>query len=511
MALQTTGEISFRNIKDEFDGTTPIQLSHYYRGGSLVPNTPENINIPTSGQIFLSNFYGASKAGAWTWLSGPDSVNEGSQATFSFSTTDNAFKNTTFTWQILGGATVADFVSISGSGTIDNSGIGSFFITAIADSLTEGPETYPVVVSAGGLQRLSRNLTVNDTSVTPANWQWTSKPLTMNEGVTSTFAFADLNATGVTGTFTWAILGASTADFNAVSGSGSIINNAGSFTITTKADSLTEGNEDFIVQVNRAGTQILAAFFTVIDTSTSPPSYAVTPAATNVSEGESLTFNITTANVTNGTVLHWRVENVAGTNSSDFVSMSGSVSVSNNGASFVVTTIAKTGNHTDKRFRTVISLTAGGAAVAISSTVTIQNVFFITFTPAELTGTGTVYGANFPVDVTVSVTPAYVEITGGSGSNYLPELDVTFWQRVTPDGGTFADLEITIVPNSQGGLLIGYFVYISRTINVPPNQTITAKDIGLRGKLTDQNSGLIAYSNQFSVETTHTAFSGEIP
>jgi hypothetical protein len=38
-----------------------VKLSDYYRGGSLVPNTGTNTAVPTSGQIKLADFYGASR------------------------------------------------------------------------------------------------------------------------------------------------------------------------------------------------------------------------------------------------------------------------------------------------------------------------------------------------------------------------------------------------------------------------------------------------------------------
>lgn len=70
MALQTSGPISFSDIRDEFDpfNTSAIELSRYYRGGLLVPNTPANANIPLSGPIALSNFYGASAGGGGNGL-----------------------------------------------------------------------------------------------------------------------------------------------------------------------------------------------------------------------------------------------------------------------------------------------------------------------------------------------------------------------------------------------------------------------------------------------------------
>jgi len=52
--------ISMTTIATEFGGTVPHSLSEYYRGGGLVPNTPGNAAIPTSGQIAMGNFYGSS-------------------------------------------------------------------------------------------------------------------------------------------------------------------------------------------------------------------------------------------------------------------------------------------------------------------------------------------------------------------------------------------------------------------------------------------------------------------
>ena len=50
--------ISINTIATEFGGSVPHGINEYYRGGGLVPNIPANSNIPTSGQIALSNFYG---------------------------------------------------------------------------------------------------------------------------------------------------------------------------------------------------------------------------------------------------------------------------------------------------------------------------------------------------------------------------------------------------------------------------------------------------------------------
>ena len=58
MALQVSGAISFLDIRNEFGGTNPVNISNYYRGGALVPDIDANSNIPSSGTITLNNFYG---------------------------------------------------------------------------------------------------------------------------------------------------------------------------------------------------------------------------------------------------------------------------------------------------------------------------------------------------------------------------------------------------------------------------------------------------------------------
>lgn len=59
MALQSSGAISLANVQTEFGGNAPISITEYYRGGSYVPVVDGSVNIPTSGTISLSNFYGA--------------------------------------------------------------------------------------------------------------------------------------------------------------------------------------------------------------------------------------------------------------------------------------------------------------------------------------------------------------------------------------------------------------------------------------------------------------------
>ena len=51
MAIQSSGAISLQDIQNEFGGSHPISLSEYYGVAS---------GIPSSGQISMNQFYGAS-------------------------------------------------------------------------------------------------------------------------------------------------------------------------------------------------------------------------------------------------------------------------------------------------------------------------------------------------------------------------------------------------------------------------------------------------------------------
>lgn len=75
MALPGSGTIWISQLRDEFGNSGPPNwLSHYYRGKLTTTN---NLNVPTSGAIYLSQFYGAVKAT-------PGSVNYTNPGTYTF-------------------------------------------------------------------------------------------------------------------------------------------------------------------------------------------------------------------------------------------------------------------------------------------------------------------------------------------------------------------------------------------------------------------------------------------
>ena len=51
MSLPTSGPISLSMIRTEFGLSGTVSMSQLYRGGGIVPNTPANAAVPTSGPI----------------------------------------------------------------------------------------------------------------------------------------------------------------------------------------------------------------------------------------------------------------------------------------------------------------------------------------------------------------------------------------------------------------------------------------------------------------------------
>ncbi len=146
MTLPGSGPISWEMIRAEFGGGYPIYIHQYYRGGPYVPNTPANYGVPTSGALYASQFYGASRSTPFTaslspsWLSGnwPNSTN----GTVSVGFTVNCAGGT-------GNYTIVSR-SVTGSATISGSGLSGTVSATGRNTSRSG--TFTVVVSDGAAQ-----------------------------------------------------------------------------------------------------------------------------------------------------------------------------------------------------------------------------------------------------------------------------------------------------------------------------------------------------------------------
>ena len=74
MPLPNNGLLSLRKIAEEFGGTDPIKFSNYYKGGAFVGAEADAPNVPNSGTLRFSNFYGAAKTRLWAIDLSPQGV-----------------------------------------------------------------------------------------------------------------------------------------------------------------------------------------------------------------------------------------------------------------------------------------------------------------------------------------------------------------------------------------------------------------------------------------------------
>ena len=112
----------------------------------------------------------------------------------------------------------------------------------------------------------------------------------------------------------------------------------------------------------------------------SVPTYAVTPVSTSQDEGTALQFNVTTTGVPDGKTIYWTVNHTT-TSQSDFQEAlfgvtAGSTTISNNSASFNVTSVADSLTEGSETYFVEVRIGTGqttGLIVATSSTVTVND------------------------------------------------------------------------------------------------------------------------------------------
>jgi|14_taG_2_1085336.scaffolds.fasta_scaffold02440_8 hypothetical protein len=73
MAIQSSGaDLQLSEIQTEFGGSNPIGMSEYYAGGDNVPSSTGN--VPSSGEMQMSDFYGAANVATLSYSGGVSEV-----------------------------------------------------------------------------------------------------------------------------------------------------------------------------------------------------------------------------------------------------------------------------------------------------------------------------------------------------------------------------------------------------------------------------------------------------
>lgn len=300
--------------------------------------------------------------------------------------TENVQPGTVLYYTLSGtGISNADFVSGStfGNFTITNNS-GTFQIETATDYLSEGQETVTVSLRMGSITGsviTTQNVVIQDTSINPV---FTVAPSTGSINESESLNFTIFTDMPVEQTVYYTFAGTvEDEDTDVSAGIGSV--QIGGIAGTTKvinvgitSDYLTEGTESFAMQVRRlepAGSiATTSSLVTINDTSTNP-TVTVTPSSTSISEGDTVTFTVTTSgNYRVGDTFYWTV-NTTGSSLDFSTSMSGSFVIPGSATNTVnITTIADQTTEGSETFTLQVRRgSTSGDILGTSATVTIND------------------------------------------------------------------------------------------------------------------------------------------
>ena len=306
----------------------------------------------------------------------------------------------------------------------------------------------------------------------PPTYSVSQSATAINEGSSVSYTVTTTSVANGT-TLYWSLSGTATAaDFNPASltGSFTINNNTGTFSVTAATDSVTDPAETFTASVRTGSTSgtVVATASQVTITDVVVPAYSVSPSTTSVTEGANVVFNVSTQNVANGTTLFYSLSGSA--TAADFTpaTLTGSFGINSNAGSFTVVLASDGVSDTGETFTASVrtgSIT--GTVVATASQVTISDAAAAAVGQQEYTTPGT-YSWTCPSGVT---SVCVVVVGGGGGGNggyghgggggglaYKNNISVTPGQSYTVvvgdggTGGTDDDGSIwTVSPNNTAG------------------------------------------------------------
>ena len=381
-----TKTYSYVGTSDAVTGTLTSNVSIRRASGTNVNTaapTATNTTLLTDGIVTTYNVNPSTT-----------SINEGSTVTFNVVTTN--FGSGTLYWTNVGSTSAADFIgnTNSGSVTITNDS-GSFTRSLNNDQLSEGTETILIQLrtgsTSGPIVATANTVYVNDTSVPAASptYNWGSYTTMGDEGTGFTFNVNTTNVLNGT-TLYWYVnnITTSNADFSATSGSFTISNGSGIFTVNLVNDLLTEGDEFFTVSIKNSpsgSTLITTSNIRVNDTSITPSGYTWSSIPSSINEGAAGAFVVNTTGITNGTTLYWTIDNVSTTNSR-FIATSGSFTISNGSGVFTVSTIANQITDGSTSFNLQVRTGSTSGTIVLTQAGIVINDTSVTPTPSTITG-----------------------------------------------------------------------------------------------------------------------------
>jgi len=337
--------------------------------------TSFNVSLPSSSVINTTEL---SDSTAITYSISPNvsSVNEGGTVTFSVTATN--FGNGILYWTHNGSTNGFDFTDGQTNGSVNIvNDRGSFTRTLVNDTTTEGPQSFTIELRTtntnGTIVDTSSTITVVDTSLSTPVYNLIPVTGSINEGSSLTFNITGVNI--LNGTYYWSV--SNPGDFATSGASVTITNNVGSFSVTPRADTTTEGAESFVAYLRTAangGGTLLAtsSLVTINDTSTSAASFTLTPNITTVNEGDNVIFTVSGSNIQDN-LYYWTINNSTSVNN-DFSGTFGAFGISNNTGTFTVSVSADSLTEGTERFSVYLRYgSSTGNILAESSLITIND------------------------------------------------------------------------------------------------------------------------------------------
>jgi hypothetical protein len=370
----------FRTVTPDFitEGTEAFTL--YLRA-----NSTSGSIVATSQSVTVND---TTKTPTYAVTADKTTVTESETVIFSISTS-NVPTGTTLYWSTLSmqnDTNASDFTdnTMTGSFVVNNNS-ATVIRTLVANDGNSVPnDKFRLQIRTGSITG-----TVVATSSTieiidnpddlPKTYNVIPSRTTVSEGSSVEFTVNTTNIVNGT-TLYWSAHGVSAADFSDgdTNGSFTISSNTGTATVRSISnDVLTEGTESFYISIRTGSTSgsIVAnsSSVTITDTSTSPPTYALSVSPSTANEGSAFTFTVSTTNVPSGTVLYWTASGTV--NSNDFTDsvMQGTVVISGNSATIVRTTFNDLATEGNETFTLSLRTGSTNGTIVATRSVTIND------------------------------------------------------------------------------------------------------------------------------------------
>jgi hypothetical protein len=299
------------------------------------------------------------------------SVNEGSTASFTLTTTNLASGSAVpYT---LSGVSAADVAggSLSGTAYVGSNGQATINVSLANDNLTEGNET--LFVTAGSA---TASITVNDTSKAVVTYALSPSSPTVDEGLTVFFTLSTTNLPAGSPVDV-AVSGVNAADVQGGVLNATVYvdaNGRAVIPVSLLNDALTEGDETLTLTAGTASASV-----TVNDTFKAAATYTLTSKSESVDEGSIALFELRTTNVAAGTAVPFELSGISSSDVSDGA-LSGILYASETGYSVIVVNLR---NDAITEGNETLTVKAGTASASVNVNDTSKGVATYTLSPSS--------------------------------------------------------------------------------------------------------------------------------